>query len=683
MVELGLAMEEGIPIIPLRIEDVLPSGGIKFFLAQPQWLDAFPPPYESHLQKLTKTVEMFLAQATVHLPANRSGEANAQGRTESSSAPGTRTEIGAAPTTTSERPTTLFTYLKGLRDECAQTFSSDLIRPDRVYVPQYAATLADPPKEVNLSDITAALWTGAHRRLALLGNYGMGKTYFTWRTTLDQVNRCEREREQAIPILYPLKKFNYVEAAETEGKKRDLIDQILDHAILLDFPKIERRQFVRWIEDGIVGVILDGLDELSLPRDKRWVDIVKPVAEIDGIHLLLMSRTAYLQDPQRDLDGYDVFELLPWGEREWETYLECSGETLKTAGGKAILLKEVASKPKLASLTTRPLWCFMIVSIAEELPQLEDLALSGLYQQFLNRAVKRRPLFDSILSLSWQYCAMERFAEECVRSQESSLTEQRLLTMLSRLFEAIGHNEIKEFLTGQVRTYAFLNCDRQRRYSYGHKSFEDYFSSAAAARWLAEKATGQSSGPPQIIPHNPLLSERRLADEQMSFLVGILQENWIVESLEIASASGSKNLHTKVILFLQRELSTDQRPALMRANLLRIYVELLRAQNSEQRPLLSGFCLKAINLAGLNLANCIFQKVDFTEANLTGVCFAGSSIAGCVFSGANLDAADFTEADLTDADFRWIESPKQRPIFKNARGVDRARITEREQRLLF
>ena len=58
--EVERAVNKGIPIIPIRIENVIPTKSMEYFLSVPQWLDAFTPPLEEHLQKLTDTVQALL-----------------------------------------------------------------------------------------------------------------------------------------------------------------------------------------------------------------------------------------------------------------------------------------------------------------------------------------------------------------------------------------------------------------------------------------------------------------------------------------------------------------------------------------------------------------------------------------------------------------------------------------------
>jgi hypothetical protein len=58
--EVERAVNKGIPVIPLRIEDVLPSETLEFFISTPHWLDAFAPPLERHLEYLAEVVQKII-----------------------------------------------------------------------------------------------------------------------------------------------------------------------------------------------------------------------------------------------------------------------------------------------------------------------------------------------------------------------------------------------------------------------------------------------------------------------------------------------------------------------------------------------------------------------------------------------------------------------------------------------
>jgi hypothetical protein len=58
--EVERAVNKGIPIIPVRIENVLPSKSLEYFISTPHWLDAFTPPLEEHLRRLVSAVKALL-----------------------------------------------------------------------------------------------------------------------------------------------------------------------------------------------------------------------------------------------------------------------------------------------------------------------------------------------------------------------------------------------------------------------------------------------------------------------------------------------------------------------------------------------------------------------------------------------------------------------------------------------
>jgi hypothetical protein len=57
-VERGVNLE--LPIVPFRIEAVLPSQDMEYFLSSTHWLDAMTPPMEHHLKDLVSTVKLLL-----------------------------------------------------------------------------------------------------------------------------------------------------------------------------------------------------------------------------------------------------------------------------------------------------------------------------------------------------------------------------------------------------------------------------------------------------------------------------------------------------------------------------------------------------------------------------------------------------------------------------------------------
>lgn len=58
--EIERAVSRGVPIMPLRIEDTLPTESMAYFMESVHWLDAISPPLESHLQRLGASLKSLL-----------------------------------------------------------------------------------------------------------------------------------------------------------------------------------------------------------------------------------------------------------------------------------------------------------------------------------------------------------------------------------------------------------------------------------------------------------------------------------------------------------------------------------------------------------------------------------------------------------------------------------------------
>ena len=54
--EVERAVSKGKVVIPVRIEDVMPSEAMEYHLSNTHWLDALTPPLESHLRRLAEVV---------------------------------------------------------------------------------------------------------------------------------------------------------------------------------------------------------------------------------------------------------------------------------------------------------------------------------------------------------------------------------------------------------------------------------------------------------------------------------------------------------------------------------------------------------------------------------------------------------------------------------------------------
>jgi TIR domain len=80
--EVERAVHKQLPILPFRIEDVLPSKSLEYFLSAQHWMDAFPPPLEPHIDRLCNYLDAALGGYAVqdvpaeHRPTRSAGPAD-------------------------------------------------------------------------------------------------------------------------------------------------------------------------------------------------------------------------------------------------------------------------------------------------------------------------------------------------------------------------------------------------------------------------------------------------------------------------------------------------------------------------------------------------------------------------------------------------------------------------------
>jgi hypothetical protein len=58
--EVERAINAGVPVVPVRIENVVPTESLAYFMSAVHWLDAITPPLEQHLQRLADSIKGLL-----------------------------------------------------------------------------------------------------------------------------------------------------------------------------------------------------------------------------------------------------------------------------------------------------------------------------------------------------------------------------------------------------------------------------------------------------------------------------------------------------------------------------------------------------------------------------------------------------------------------------------------------
>ena len=64
--EVERAVHKQVPVLPFRLENVLPSKSLEYFLSAQHWMDAFPPPLEPHVDRLCDYLDAALGGGVAH-----------------------------------------------------------------------------------------------------------------------------------------------------------------------------------------------------------------------------------------------------------------------------------------------------------------------------------------------------------------------------------------------------------------------------------------------------------------------------------------------------------------------------------------------------------------------------------------------------------------------------------------
>ena len=67
--EVERAVHKQLPVLPFRLEDIVPSKSLEYFLSSQHWLDGFPPPREPHYERLCALVAARVSAAASPLAA--------------------------------------------------------------------------------------------------------------------------------------------------------------------------------------------------------------------------------------------------------------------------------------------------------------------------------------------------------------------------------------------------------------------------------------------------------------------------------------------------------------------------------------------------------------------------------------------------------------------------------------
>ena len=95
--EVERAVNHRVPTVPFRIEDIMPTAAMEYFISASHWLDAYTPPIHRHYQTLADKIEALLAATPAPedgAPHDPASAAHLDGAVERPAAPARKPAVG-------------------------------------------------------------------------------------------------------------------------------------------------------------------------------------------------------------------------------------------------------------------------------------------------------------------------------------------------------------------------------------------------------------------------------------------------------------------------------------------------------------------------------------------------------------------------------------------------------------
>ena len=541
--------------------------------------------------------------------------------------------------------------------------------------------------------------------LAVLGEYGIGKTTSLKRFTLNLEQIRKHDPKVPVPIYLDLR--DGAEGTPPDASLEEILRRILDKTPT-EGPKQTPSVILDAVQKFGAVLIFDGLDErvvhMTPPQADGFIRELfhalppallakgaTPAGQATGRpgKLVVSCRSHYFRtlEQQRQMltgrqrggfraEDCEALIILPFGEEQIRAYI---GKALELDGRQPERVEAVmrlfAAIHNLSEMAPRPVLLAMLVEQVGDLEKMQAqtgraLAAVDIYDRMVERWLERddpkhklepdhkRRIMEGLAAFLW---------EEGLKQVDIERLDSWFVLSLARNedirtcieFDKLSTNVLK----GDLRTCTFLvRPDAEaKHFRFAHTSFQEYF----LARYLVRAL---SDGQPER------WSLPMVSLETLDFLGQLLHRDPGEKALAtLAAILGSDNSRAVLLAFnywllaLKKDYP-EPRPAFVNLASADLEGWTIRGRSPATPLNLRGACLAGAwlnrtrlvdvdlggaNLAGMEARNAIFERVyaseiDAKQADWSGLQWRGGSLARAGLAEANLRGAAF-DADLTDA----------------------------------
>lgn len=398
--------------------------------------------------------------------------------------------------------------------------------------------------------IQQCLFNNDRSKVALLGNFGTGKSTFCQRYAYTLAQQYKRDHSARVPVLINLKDFEAGVDIQTLILNTLMIRYGINLTLVISLALQRIGKFL---------LIFDGFDEMDIRANPDTVREnlrqLNKVLEIKRNKIIITCRTHFFRNRVQAevLSNFDIAYIPEWGEIELKEYLQ------KRFGKKwKSYVRQISGTHNLPDLARTPLFLEMITETLAELGNnVKRIELYRAYTATWNRQQSERK--GALLNPGERMGFIKELAMKLYRENRPSCHFRELKDALRHfLVRTQPEEEIRfeidnaaqlDYLRNDVQTCTFLIRDRQGNYSFRHKSFMEFF----VAWTMAEEIRSDSC---------KYLEKAILPVEIRGFLIDFLSEGTpatqLLRYLEEAKASVLKDNLLSLISRLHIEIPNLQ-----------------------------------------------------------------------------------------------------------------------------
>ncbi|MBK8988004.1 MAG: SMEK domain-containing protein [Chloroflexi bacterium] len=505
----------------------------------------------------------------------------------------------------------------------------------------------------------------AKEHISILGQFGMGKTWFALHYAWVMIRRYLDAKERGIkrprlPLYIPLR--DYAKAVSIESLFSEFFfrkHEIPIHGYSI-FEELNRM--------GKFLLIFDGFDEMAAQIDRQkminnfW-QLARAV--VPGTKVILTCRTEHFPEAKEgrsllsaelrasisNLTGeppqFEVLELLPFDDIQI----------------KALLAKQVSpdvatrivNDVRLLNLARRPVMTELIIEALPEITANKAVDIARIYlyaiQRKMERDIKAERTFTSMSDKLYFLCEL---SWEMLSTDRMQLNYREFPNRLTKLFpHAVKEQKNLDHWHYDMMGQTLLIRNSDGDYSPAHKSLPEFFVAykfAAQLGGLLQDFLSPIFQQPEITSNRATQKYTWTSYFQREIVDAIKEKHPIFETFgcetlsTLATTFGKAPLSEALIEFLKDMVDKES---------LWNLVFLTRNKSFEETRFIGGNAITLLrrmnaNLSDQDLSHTILVGADLFNADLSNTNLYGASLTQANLSGCTLAGTDLRFADLTD-----------------------------------